>query len=124
MNLSGLLPLIEQLDAFKRLTSELRDHATTTADVIESARAPLLAALSRARSAPIVVLTARTDRAKQIASELNAWSPSGVVIASEAKQSPNRESGIASSHPSTPQQKDAAPLRTLLAMTSVFDFPE
>ncbi|MCI0475840.1 MAG: DEAD/DEAH box helicase, partial [Anaerolineales bacterium] len=84
----------------------------TTADVIESARAPMLAALSRALSAPIVVLTARSDRAKQIASELNVWSPSGVVIASGAKQSPNRDSEIASSQ------------KPLLATTNVFEFPE
>jgi transcription-repair coupling factor (superfamily II helicase) len=119
MNLSGLLPLIESLDAFKRLTSALRDDATTTADVIESARAPMLAALSRTLFAPIVVLTARSDRAKQIASELNVWSPSGVVIASEAKQSPSRELEIASSHPSTRSAPSGS-----LAMTNVFDFPE
>ncbi len=48
-----------------------------------------------------------------------------LVIASEAKpcpeqsrrESPNRDVEIASSHPSTPQQNNAAPLRTLLAMT-------
>ncbi|MEW5719587.1 MAG: hypothetical protein AB1817_13220 [Chloroflexota bacterium] len=40
-----------------------------------------------------------------------------VLRASSAKQSPIRDSEIASSHPSTPQQKRAAPLRTLLAMT-------
>jgi len=37
------------------------------------------------------------------------------VIASGAKQSPTRGAEIASSHPSTPQRKNAAPLRTLLA---------
>ncbi len=79
MNLSGLLPLIESLDAFKRLLDEL--HTTTTADVIESARAPLLAALSRARAVPIVVLTARTERARQLASELAIWSPHDTLVA-------------------------------------------
>ncbi len=39
------------------------------------------------------------------------------VIANEAKQSPPRDWEIASSHPSTPQQKNAAPLRTRRAMT-------
>jgi transcription-repair coupling factor (superfamily II helicase) len=80
MNLSGLLPLIESLDTFKHLTDELRGHATTTADVIESARPPMLAALARALSTPIVVLTARSERAKQIASELNAWSPHAASV--------------------------------------------
>jgi transcription-repair coupling factor (superfamily II helicase) len=80
MNLSGLLPLIEQLDAFKQLADELRQHETITADVIEAARAPVLAALSRTLYVPLIVLTARTDRAKQIASELNAWSPDRASI--------------------------------------------
>ena len=80
MNLHGLLPLIESLDPFKRLTTELRDHATTTADVIESARAPMLAALSRTLATPLIVLTARTDRAKQIADELNIWSAGSANI--------------------------------------------
>jgi len=110
MNLSGLLPLIESLDAFKRLTTELRDHATITTDVIESARAPMLAALSRGLYVPMVILTARSDRAKQIASELNIWSPDSAVIASEAKQSQQSKSEIASQKP--------------LAMTNVYDFPE
>ncbi|MBM3127980.1 MAG: transcription-repair coupling factor [Chloroflexi bacterium] len=118
MNLSGLLPLIEQLDAFKHLTTRLRDQATITADVIESARAPMLAALSRALFAPIVVLTARSERAKQIASELNAWVSPVIASREAAKQSPSN-SEIASS-------QSAAPLagKTLLAMTGVFDFPE
>ena len=80
MNLSALLPLIEALDAFKRLTSELGQQATLTADVIESARAPVLAALSRARAVPMIVLTARADRAKQITDELGIWSPNQANI--------------------------------------------
>jgi transcription-repair coupling factor (superfamily II helicase) len=75
MNLSGLVPLIEDLAAFRALTAALRAQNTVTADVIESARAPMLAALSRALAAPMVVLTARPDRAKQLADELGVWSP-------------------------------------------------
>ncbi len=77
MNLSGLLPLIENLPAFPDLTAALRSQTTTSADVIESARAPALAALSRAWNAPIVLLTARSDRAKQLADELSVWMLNG-----------------------------------------------
>jgi transcription-repair coupling factor (superfamily II helicase) len=73
MNLSGLLPLIEDLPAFASLASALRAQPAVTAEVIESARAPMLAALSRVLDAPLVVLTARSDRAKQLADELNVW---------------------------------------------------
>ncbi len=75
MNLSGLLPLIENLPAFHSLITALRAQTTTSADVIESARAPVLAALSHAWNAPMVILTARSDRAKQLADELGAWMP-------------------------------------------------
>jgi len=75
MNLSGLLPLIENLSAFRDLTTALRGQKTITADVIESARAPMLVALARTLYVPMVVLTARSDRAKQLADELSAWSP-------------------------------------------------
>ena len=57
MNLSGLLPLIKDLRAFRDLTAALRAQSTGTADVIESARAPMLAALSRALDAPMIVPT-------------------------------------------------------------------
>ena len=80
MNLTGLLPLIEDLSAFRDLTTALRAQNTVTADVIESVRAPMLAALSRALAAPIVVLTARSDRAKQLADELGVWSPGAAGI--------------------------------------------
>jgi len=80
MNLSGLLPIIEDLSAFRDLTAALRAQNTVTADVIESARAPALAALSRALDAPIVVLTARSDRAKQLAEELSVWSSDASAV--------------------------------------------
>ena len=73
MNLSGLLPPIENLPAFRELANAARDQNTVSADVIESARAATLAALSRALTAPIVVLTARADRAKHFAEELAHW---------------------------------------------------
>jgi transcription-repair coupling factor (superfamily II helicase) len=124
MNLAGLLPLIENLAAFGQLANALRDQATVSADVIESARAPMLAALSRALNTPIVVLTARVERAKQLADELGVWSMTADVIATlngvKGKQSPNN-SEIASA-----QSFDSAALRSgaRLAMTSVFLFPE
>ncbi len=88
MNLSGLLPLIESLPAFNSLTAALRAQSTVTADVIESARAPMLAALSRALDAPMVVLTARSDRAKQITDELSIWSQNGAGIFSFPEPDP------------------------------------
>jgi transcription-repair coupling factor (superfamily II helicase) len=73
MNLSGLLALLENTGSFQELTLALREQTTVSADVIESARAPMLVALSRALNAPFVFATARSDRAKQLADELSVW---------------------------------------------------
>lgn len=86
MNLSGLLPLIESLEAFQQLNREL--SKTVTADVIESARAPVLAALSRARAVPVVVITARTERAKQLVGELGIWLPHDALVAEFVEPEP------------------------------------
>lgn len=86
MNLSGLLPLIESLDAFQQLNRAL--GKTITVDVIESARAPVLAALSHARAVPIVVLTARAERAKQLVNELGIWSPHDALVVEFAEPEP------------------------------------
>ena len=80
MNLSGLVSLIELIPEFTQLVTALRGQTTVTADVIESARGPMLAALSRVLKGPIVVLTARTDRAKQLADELGLWTANDDAI--------------------------------------------
>ncbi len=88
MNLYGLLPVIENLSAFKQLPDALRAQPTTTADVIESARAPLIVALSRGMNVPIVIVTARSDRAKQLADELNVWARAGASVSLFAEPDP------------------------------------
>jgi transcription-repair coupling factor (superfamily II helicase) len=80
MDLSGLLPLIENLRAFHDLTAALRKQRTVSTDVIESARAPMLTTLSRGLNSPIVVLTARADRAKRLADELGVWTQNSTSV--------------------------------------------
>ncbi len=75
MNLSGLISLVEHIPQFRELADTLRKQPTVSADVIESARAPVLAALARTLNAPLLVVTPRADRAKQLASELGIWTP-------------------------------------------------
>jgi len=88
MNLSGLLPLIETLPVFKQLGESLRAQSATTSDVIESARAPLIVALARELNAPIVIVTPRSDRAKQLVDELNVWAQPDARIALYAEPDP------------------------------------
>src|SRR5712692_7630977 len=88
MNLSGLLPLIENLAAFKQLIRKLREQPTIPADVIESARAPLIVALARVMNVPILVVTARADRAKQLVEEIGMWANEGASISLFAEPDP------------------------------------
>ncbi len=73
MNLHGLLPLIESTPEFQTLTLAIRRERAVASAVIESARPALLAALARELNVPLVVLTPRADRAKQIVEELAIW---------------------------------------------------
>lgn len=88
MNLSGLLPLFESLTEFKQLSADLRAQLTTTSDVIESARTPLIVALARELRAPILLVTPRSDRAKQLVDELNVWGQDDTRIAFFAEPDP------------------------------------
>lgn len=88
MNLSGLLPLIESQTAFRDLTDALHSQAAVSADVIESARVPLVVALARGMSKPVVIITARSDRAKQVADELSIWAREGASISLFAEPDP------------------------------------
>lgn len=73
MNLNGLIPLFDNTSPFRGLVEELGKQNTSSVDVIESARAPVLAALSQSLKVPMVVITARADRAKQLADEIAQW---------------------------------------------------
>lgn len=88
IKLSGILPLIESLPAFQQLAENLRAQDATTSDVIESARVPLIVALARELNAPIVIVTPRSDRAKQLVDELNVWAQDDARIALYAEPDP------------------------------------
>src|SRR5581483_9024533 len=82
MNLSGLIPLLEQTPEFQALLARLDAGARVTEplEVLDAARPYVLAALQQAwanaaaPARPIVVVTARTERAKQLWLDLTAWS--------------------------------------------------
>jgi transcription-repair coupling factor (superfamily II helicase) len=88
MNLSGLLPLIEQQPAFIDLRNALQAQSAVAADAIESARAPLIVALAREMNKAIVVVTARSDRAKQLTDEINVWVREGMRTSLFAEPDP------------------------------------
>lgn len=76
MNLSGLIPLLDASPEFQAFLSRLDAGPLVTEplEVLDAARPFVLAALHQKRNAPIIVLTARTERAKQLWMDLSAWS--------------------------------------------------
>ena len=85
MNLSGLLSLLNEIPAYRELLQALGDWHAQDVDqpwspdsaplgLLRAARSYLVAALQRDLERPIVVVTARTEQAAQLHSQLRLWS--------------------------------------------------
>ena len=76
MNLSRLVPFLETTTEFQALLARLRAGTATAESIetLEAARPFALAALSDVSARPLLVITARPERAKQLFAELQAWS--------------------------------------------------
>ncbi len=77
MNLSGLLDLASRIPAYQRLLDALRSggrERLPSLQLVNAARPYLLAALHADLNRPLVVLTARTDQARQVFQQLRDWS--------------------------------------------------
>ncbi|MFC1847725.1 transcription-repair coupling factor [Chloroflexota bacterium] len=74
MNLSGLLAPVENMPAYKKL---VRDLGVMSGEknvlVVDSARPCLIAALYRSLRVPVLVITARSERARQLHEEIPFW---------------------------------------------------
>jgi transcription-repair coupling factor (superfamily II helicase) len=78
MDLSPLLSLLFDSDAFRNLHGKLSAHpgASLTLNLLRAARPPLMADLARGNPAPILVLTAQAEHALALRDEIQAWNPS------------------------------------------------
>ncbi|MDD9954624.1 MAG: transcription-repair coupling factor [Anaerolineaceae bacterium] len=74
--LTGLFPLLRSIPAWQRLQERLQ-HTSTLPDlqVISAARPFVLAALAQEWDGPVLFLTARVDRAWNVAGQLPVWLP-------------------------------------------------
>jgi hypothetical protein len=72
MNLSGLLPLLQQAPPFRELTDLLARNAAPTEPqaIYHAARACVTAALRQQRPAPLLLITARGEMAQQLCEQL------------------------------------------------------
>ncbi|MBI4187124.1 MAG: transcription-repair coupling factor [Chloroflexi bacterium] len=80
MDLTGLLGLIEEMPAYRRLTAELRQQEDGAgAAVLSAARPYLIAALYRSLRRPVLVVTAQPEDSKRLHEQLLAWCDSARV---------------------------------------------
>jgi transcription-repair coupling factor (superfamily II helicase) len=82
MKLNGLLEYAEQLPDIRAFLSALAtgDLPDEPLGVYHAARPYLVAILAHATHRPLVVVTARTGRARQWVDELRAWLPDEVPV--------------------------------------------
>ena len=82
MKLNGLLDLGRSLPAFDELAAGLREGRAPAAPlaIYHAARPYLVAALARRLDRPLLILTPRTNRARQWVDELRTWLPDEVPV--------------------------------------------
>jgi transcription-repair coupling factor (superfamily II helicase) len=74
MNLSGLLALIQDMPGYQRLVSELKAaRGERKVSVLDAAKPYLIACLYRQLNLPILMITAKPERAKQLHDEMAIW---------------------------------------------------
>jgi len=90
LNLSKLLNLVSGLPAFNSLAAELRtSNAAAKADIIDSARPYLIAALYQTLKRPTVVVTAHAEESRKLYDQLNIWlQPDDIKLMPEADALP------------------------------------
>ena len=73
IDLSAALPLVRETPSFEGVRSTLRDGRSLTIGVSDAAKAATVAALASEWPGPVLVITARADRAEALAEEAGAW---------------------------------------------------
>ena len=116
LRLHGLLKLIERWDRFPPLLESLRHGETVVLALPEGAKPYLLAALQRRLRAPILLVTARPGRARELQEQIASWSaaPDQVLLFPEPDSLPHERM------PSDP----AATAARLSAMVELASLPD
>ena len=74
MSLRGLLPLIEEMPAYRRLLAELEsEKGSRRVVVLEAARPYLIAALYHHLKRPLLLITSQPQRGRHLAEQLSMW---------------------------------------------------
>lgn len=79
LDLTRLLPLIEQMPAYRELVAELQQKNSPGVAVIDAAKPYFIAALYRQLNLPALVITAQPEKAKNLYEQLLTWCPTSPV---------------------------------------------
>ncbi|HEX79221.1 MAG TPA: DEAD/DEAH box helicase, partial [Dehalococcoidia bacterium] len=80
MKLGGILKLIEEMPAYRRLLADLRRRQRGTVDVLDAAKPYVIAALYRELELPLMVITAQPENARRMQEQVSAWCGSKRVM--------------------------------------------
>jgi transcription-repair coupling factor (superfamily II helicase) len=79
LELNRLLPLIQSMPAYRRLTERLGQRNGDTVVVLDAARPYLAAALYASLRAPVLLVTAQPENAKKLQEQLSSWCGAGQI---------------------------------------------
>jgi len=80
MILSGLLSLIDEIPSYRRLLQDLKSKEDETrAIILDSAKPYLIACLHHALDRPMLIITARSERARQLFNEIPLWAGNDIA---------------------------------------------
>src|SRR5690349_3992976 len=81
MQLEGLLAALRRVPQFEALVKQLRDgNAVPDQRILRAARPFFSAALAQEFNRPVLIVTARVERAYNIAEQLPVWLPNRPVL--------------------------------------------
>jgi len=91
MRLDGLLKLIADTPAARRLLADLQQHKSSRVTVLDAARPALIAALYHQMGRPILLITARPEHASHLQEQLSAWGGGQVTVFPEPDTLPYQQ---------------------------------
>ncbi|MBI2305251.1 MAG: transcription-repair coupling factor [Chloroflexi bacterium] len=80
MNLSGLLPLLDDVATFHRLVDTVEGGNNASVHLLEAARPYVVACLWRRLQCPLLIVARRWDKARYWVEELSAWCGDEVLV--------------------------------------------
>jgi transcription-repair coupling factor (superfamily II helicase) len=79
LDLTGLLPLLDDMPEYSRMIEELKIHGNTRAAVMDAAKPFVITALYHRFKTPIIIITPQAESSRKLYETMTAWCPSGDI---------------------------------------------